>query len=89
MKWALLITFLAATNAQADMFQPSHSCSKPYKPFQFTAQYEVDNYNNSVSRYKKCISDFVSTQNDAVNVHQKAASDAIEDWNRFVRFELN
>jgi hypothetical protein len=85
----LILSFLLiATQAQADSFQPSHSCRKPYKPFQFSSKFEVDNFRADVDRYQKCISQFVREQNEAADKHRKAASEAIDDWNRFVRMEL-
>jgi hypothetical protein len=73
----------------ADMFAPSHSCSKPYKPYQFNSQYEVDSFNNDVERYKNCIQNFIDEQNEAVLTHQRAADEALDAWNRFVNYELN
>ncbi|MDE1348266.1 hypothetical protein [Vibrio aestuarianus] len=83
------ISSFSSGMAVADMFQPSHSCIKPYKPFQFKSQYEVDSFNDDVQRYKQCISDFVEEQNDAMRKHSDAADDAISDWNNFVNYELN
>jgi hypothetical protein len=42
-----------------------------------------------VQRYKNCIQDFVDEQNQAIETHQQAADDAIDEWNRFVNYELN
>ena len=78
-----------STTTFADMFQPSHSCSTPYKPYQFNNQYEVDSFNDDVSSYQQCINDFVEEQNDAVRNHAEAAEQAINDWNNFVNYELN
>ena len=70
----------------ADMFEPSHSCSKPYKPYEFTDQYQVDSYNDEVQTFKNCIQEFVDEQNDAMKKHSDAADSAIEDWNSFARY---
>ena len=43
---------------------------------------------NDVERYKSCISDFVEEQEDAIRNHQSAAQNSIDEWNRFVRYEL-
>ncbi|CAK2846179.1 hypothetical protein CSB62_25795 [Vibrio splendidus] len=86
---AVALFSLTSSSVFADMFQPSHSCSKPYKPYQFNHQYEVDNFNEDVRRYKECINDFVEEQNDAVRKHSNAAEEAIDDWNNFVSYELN
>ncbi|AWB57588.1 hypothetical protein [Colwellia sp. Arc7-D] len=84
-----LLILICASPVLADMFTPSPSCSKPYKPYEFTEQYQVDSFNNDVQRYKRCIQDFVDEQNDAVRKHQQAADDAIDEWNSFVNLELN
>tara|TARA_R110002050_G_scaffold294758_1_gene452876 strand:- start:1869 stop:2153 length:285 start_codon:yes stop_codon:yes gene_type:complete len=78
-----------ATPAWADMFTPSHSCSKPYKPYEFNDQYEIDNFRSEVESYKRCIEDFVEEQNDAAIKHQNAAEEAIDEWNSYVNYELN
>ena len=85
----LLIIFFGISTIQADMITPSHMCSKPYKPLEFTSQYEVDTFNDDVRRYKQCIVDFVEEQNQAIKNHQDAQEEAIEEWNRYVRYELN
>ena len=48
MKKILLLTILlsfSAVSINADMFTPSASCSKPYKPYEFTDQYQLDSFN--------------------------------------------
>ncbi len=75
--------------ASADMFTPSHYCSKPYKPYEFNDQYEIDNFMNEVEAYKQCLSDFVDEQNDAATKHQNAAEEAIDEWSNYVNYELN
>ena len=75
--------------AIADTYQPTPSCSKPYKPYAFNSQWDVDNFNQDVERYKKCIKNFVEEQDQAVAVHKAAAAEAIATWNRFVKLELN
>jgi hypothetical protein len=75
--------------ASADSYPPSPTCRKPTKPYKFTSQWELDQFKSDVERYKRCISDFVDEQNEAVRNHQEAAQDAIDEWNRYVRNELN
>lgn len=88
---ALVCTFLflVSGSTQADMFYPSHSCRKPYKPYKFTSEWEATQFNDDVQRYKRCISNFVEEQNEAAQRHHDAREEAIEEWNRFVRYELN
>lgn len=73
----------------ADMFTPTHYCSAPYKPYEFSSQYELEQFNRDVESYQNCISDFVEEQNRAAESHREEANDAIEEWNRYVRNELN
>jgi hypothetical protein len=77
-----------ASSTQADMFTPSHSCSKPYKPYKFNSEWEIRQFQDDVEDYKQCISDFVEEQDDAVRKHQNAVQEAIDEWNSFVNYEL-
>ena len=81
--------FLALLNSPiaADMGSPSHSCSKPkpYDPVEFRSKSDLDMYNDSVDRYKRCIDEFVEEQNKAVKRHHEAALAAIEEYNSFVK----
>lgn len=72
----------------ADMFAPSHSCSKPYKPYQFSSRSERDLFLLEVQNFKECISDFVEEQEAAIRRHREAANEAIDEWNSFVNYEL-
>jgi hypothetical protein len=85
----LIFSFFFWTNCYSDSFQPSHGCYKPHKPYKFNSQQEVDRFNDDVERYKVCISDFVEEQNREASKHYKAAEEAIDEWNRYARFELN
>lgn len=88
--WFLVIaSAILSFPALSDMFVSSPSCLSPSKPYQFNSQWELDNFNQEVQDYKSCISNFVEEQNEAARNHQQAASDAIDDWNRFVDYELN
>ena len=85
----ITLTFTCSLPVLSDMFTPSHTCSKPYKPYQFNTQWELDNFNNQVSAFKSCIQDFVDDQNSEAKKHSQAADDAIDEWNSFVNYELN
>ena len=89
MLWGVLSISVLSLPVISDTFTPSHSCSKPYKPYQFNSQRQIDNFNDDVEAYRACISDFVDEQTRASEQHRQAASDAMEDWNQFVQFELN
>lgn len=81
--------FLALLNSPiaADMGSPTHSCSKPkpYDPIEYKSKSDVEMYNVSVDRYKRCIEAFVEEQNKAVNRHHGAALAATEEYNSFVK----
>ena len=86
----LIVTYILIPHtALADIISPSPYCSKPYKPYKFNSQSELDRFNDEVRSYKSCINDFVEEQQDAVTRHSNAANEAIEEWNRFVNYELN
>ena len=83
-----LILSLASGAVYADNYSPSHSCRKPIKPYKFTRNWEVEQFKDDVARYKQCINDFVDEQNEAVENHKRAAKNAIDEWNGYVRYEL-
>ena len=84
---AILLSGIAMP-AAADMFSPSHSCSKPHKPYQFEDEWDVRRFKNEVEDYKQCIADFVDEQNDEARNHEEAAQEAIDEWNNYVNYEL-
>ncbi|WP_242343604.1 MULTISPECIES: hypothetical protein [Anaeromyxobacter] len=78
----------AAVSTLADDFAPSHHCRKPYKPYRFSSESELESFKDEVERYGECIKEFVSEQKEAARTHQEAGSEAIDEWNSFVRLEL-
>ena len=72
---------------------PDHECRRPYskpiKPYKFTNQWEIDNYNNEVDRFNdelesftKCIIEYVDNgDNDIKRVKEKAQA-AIDEARR-------
>lgn len=86
---ALIAILLTAFSAQANDDDMAPSCSKPYKPDQFNSQAELDDFNTDVQQYQRCLYDFVTEQEEAIQRHQRAANNAIDEWNSFVRQELN
>jgi len=71
---------------------PSHECnppySKPYKPFSFNYQWEIDQYNSEVEIYNRelqefldCIDEYVNNaKNDIERIREKA-NEAINEAN--------
>lgn len=84
----LILLMFSAQSALADMFQPSHSCRKPYKPLSFTSQFEIDMFVNEVERYKECLVEFIEDQDESIKKHQSAAEEAADDWENFKNREL-
>lgn len=76
---------VAVPTVFADYYVPSPMCSKPYKPLKFNSDYEYQNYMRQVEAYRACIAAFIEDQYDAAARHNKAASNAIDEWNRFVQ----
>ena len=87
--WLVLVVLVFVAPASGDMFTPRNSCRAPSKPFSFRDERHYESFINDVERYRNCINRFVDEQNEAANRHLEAASSAIEEWNRFVRWELN
>jgi hypothetical protein len=86
---AIAVTIaVLAIPGQADMFSPSHSCSRPYKPFEFTSRSKQELFLLEVESYKQCITDFVEEQEGAIRAHRQAAEEAIEERDSFVNLEL-
>lgn len=82
------LTVLLAVGCRADDWEPSHHCSKPFKPYALTSSYELERFKHDVEDYEQCIDEFVRKQKEAVHNHQEAARRAINEWNTFVRIEL-
>jgi hypothetical protein len=80
------------SNFSSFLGYPDHKCSKPlnkpYKPYSFDDQWEVDRYNddvfrynNSVTEYVDCIQEYVdNAKNDIKRIREKA-NDAIREAN--------
>lgn len=95
----ILVLFIIFISLNADMFEPNHNCykpSKPFKPYSFNSQWELDNYKNQINifktevqTYQSCINRFISQQEDEIQNHQNAINNSIDEWNSFVNYELN
>jgi len=86
---ATLLITMVSLQAQSDTFTPSHYCTKPFKPIQFSSDMEVQIFLNQVDAYERCINNFIQEQEEAIRRHREATQNAINEWNRFVSLELN
>lgn len=90
-----ILTFIVALGgtlpgaAEADSFTPGPGCSKPSKPFEFRDELELNDFLARVERYRDCINAFIERQADEMEVHRRSAEEAAEEWERYVRRELN
>ncbi len=84
---SFLVLALLNSPIAADTGSPSHSCQKPkpYDPMEYKAKSDLEMYNESVDRYKRCIEAFVEEQETAVKRHHEAAVAATEEYNSFVK----
>lgn len=73
----------------ADMFMPRNTCYKPSKPYQFNNQWDLDRFKDDVETYRDCINNFIDDQNREAQTHLDAARKALDEWDNFVRWELN
>ncbi|NVJ64743.1 MAG: hypothetical protein HWD84_11025 [Flavobacteriaceae bacterium] len=71
---------------------PKNTCypptSKPFKPYQFNNQFEIDSYNVQVKRYNaeledysNCIDEYIENANNDIKRIQEAAQQAINEFN--------
>jgi len=68
------------SNLGASRYQSAY-CNKPYKPFDFTSQWEVDSYNSDAKRYIDCIKTYVENANSDIKRIQEKANEAINEAN--------
>ena len=70
---------------------PSHSCmkpTKPYKPYSFNSQLEIDSYNTEVEfynseleQYLSCIDEYIENVNNDIKRIKEKAQEAIDEAN--------
>lgn len=93
-----LFLLLFSTSTNASVFggsnlgysgYPAHTCikpTKPYKPFSFSNQWDVDSYNSQVEyyntqlrRYLYCIDEYIKNANNDIERIREKAKEAIND----------
>ncbi len=68
---------------------PSHDCikpDKPYKPYSFNSQWEIDSYNSEVETYNSnlrvysdCIDEYLENANNDIERIKQKAKEAINE----------
>ncbi|UJF24074.1 hypothetical protein L0B52_06950 [Suttonella sp. R2A3] len=84
-----ILGMTTALPAHAHIVTPSHTCFEPNKPYQFDTQWQEDRFNSEVEDYLSCINRFIEEQQEAIANHKKAAQNAINEWDDFVRRKLD
>jgi hypothetical protein len=94
----IVLTMLFPLNAYAVVFggsnlgyggYPSHDCikpTKPFKPYSFNSQWEVDSYNSradlynsQLSQYVSCIDEYIENANNDIKRIKEKAQEAIDE----------
>ncbi|BCD83699.1 hypothetical protein PSm6_01060 [Pseudomonas solani] len=83
MRKALAVLLLISPAVFAESATPHHDCKRPDVPAQFRDEAHRDQFTRDVDSYNKCITAFVTEQNEAVRKHREAALKATEEWNAF------
>ena len=60
---------------------PDHYCNQPYKPYDFSSNWEIENYNQELRQYISCIEEYAeNAKNDIKRIIDKV-DQAIEEAN--------
>lgn len=80
---------VGGSNLPSFLGYPSHDCdepTKPYKPYQFSDQWEIDQYNEDVEQYNNeldefvdCIREYLDNANNDIKRIQEKAQEAVND----------
>ncbi len=88
MRAAFVIVIMTASVAFADA-SATHDCVHPYRPADVSVDADWNVFLGAVDAYRACISTFVDHNYQASDQHRIAANAATNEWNAFVRAELN
>lgn len=84
----LSIYLSTASKAAAEVFggsnldfsgYPKHRCTKPFRPYEFTSNFEVENYNEQMRLYFTCIKSYLSNADYDIERIKQATDDAIRE----------
>jgi hypothetical protein len=85
----VLALWLAAAGAGAHDSPPAHGCAAPGRPADDQNDVLWQRYLDDVDAFRGCVSDFVEASQAAAAAHGEAARRATQDWNEYVRANLN
>lgn len=78
-----LLAFGVIGQVNAEYVSP-HSCREPFED-PFPSTFSETTYQLGVQSFQKCIKQYVLEQEQAIAEHKRAADNAIESWNDFVK----
>lgn len=88
-----VLAFIVGGSNFGSFIYPEHACGLkpilPSKPFAFSSQQEIDDYNNkikvynkAIKVYSKCINEYLDNANRDMQRIREKAKDAVDDMNR-------
>ncbi len=86
---AVILTAALAPWTHAHDPVPDHGCRAPERPENDQDDVLWQGFLDAVDGYRQCISDFAAANRRAAQAHSRAANQATQAWNAFVRRELN
>ncbi len=87
--WLIITALLFGTAAVAHEAPSDHGCSAPSRPADEEHDRRWQAFLDDVDTYRACISSYMERQQQAAIAHREAARAAADEWNLFVRDELN
>jgi hypothetical protein len=68
---------------------PDHGCVAPNRPADDQNDVLWQRFLASVDEFRACISGYAAANHAAAETHRQAATEAVAQWNEFVRTRLN
>ena len=75
--------------ARADTTEPKHSCVKPDHPGELASETRMKGFQKEVNDFRDCVNKFAQEQRSQAEAHTAAGNKAIEEFNAFVKTEMN
>jgi len=75
----VILHIFATEQVQAGniMIYPSPSCSRPYKPYQFNSEWELQSFKDDYERYIRCMQNYIDDAYDDIRQINNAIDDAV------------
>lgn len=86
---SVLVMASTALPSLADNAPPKHGCAKPEHPGKLASDVRMKGFQKEVNDYRDCINKFALDQKTMSEAHMAAGNKAIDDFNAFVKTEMN